>query len=188
MGLGASRPRRQCCQSPRLPTASRPGVSGPPLGWARSGGLARLLCVSLVLLRVRRPANTREVPLGAGDCCPDFSRCGGQGLLFAWCGGFSLWGLLLLQSAGSGHVGSGAVAPGLRNTDSVAVAHGLGSSGARGIFLYQGLNPRLLRWQADSLPLNRQGGPRCEILCKMLRRSSLILTSFCKARLLTRFS
>ena len=29
----------------------------------------------------------------------------------------------------------------------------------RGIFLMQGLNPRLLHWQADSLPLSHQGSP-----------------------------
>ena len=41
-------------------------------------------------------------------------------------------------------------------TGSVAVAHGLGCSSDP---LDQGLNPRLLHWQADSLPLSRQRGP-----------------------------
>ena len=30
----------------------------------------------------------------------------------------------------------------------------------QGIFLTQGLNPRLLHWQADSLPLSHQGSPK----------------------------
>ena len=34
----------------------------------------------------------------------------------------------------------------------------------RGIFLTQGLNPGLLHWQADSLPLNHLGSPWTEIL------------------------
>ena len=37
--------------------------------------------------------------------------------------------------------------------------HGLSCSGARGIFLDQGLNPCLLHWQMDSLLLNLQGKP-----------------------------
>ena len=36
--------------------------------------------------------------------------------------------------------------------ESGAVAHGLRSPTARGIFLDQGLNTRLLHWQADSSP------------------------------------
>ena len=35
---------------------------------------------------------------------------------------------------------------------------------ACGIFLYQGSNPCLLRWQADSLPLNHLGSPARQIL------------------------
>ena len=37
--------------------------------------------------------------------------------------------------------------------------HGLTCSEACGIFPHQGLNPRLLHWQADSLPLSHQGSP-----------------------------
>ena len=46
------------------------------------------------------------------------------------------------------------------------MAHSLSCSTAWGIFLDQGLNPCLLRWQADSLPLNHQGSP-CQgfLLC-----------------------
>ena len=44
---------------------------------------------------------------------------------------------------------------------SVFVAHGLSCSAARGIFPDQGLNPRLLHWQAGSLPLSHQGSPIC---------------------------
>ena len=39
-------------------------------------------------------------------------------------------------------------------------AQGLSCSPAYGIFPDQGLNPGLLRWQADSLPLSHQGSPR----------------------------
>ena len=42
---------------------------------------------------------------------------------------------------------------------SVAVAHRLSCSMSRGIFLDQGLNPCLLHWQIDSLPLSHQGSP-----------------------------
>ena len=52
--------------------------------------------------------------------------------------GFSLPWLLLLRSMDS------------RSTGSVAVAHGLSCSVARGIFLDQGSNPCPLHWQADS--------------------------------------
>ena len=52
-----------------------------------------------------------------------------------------------------------AVAPGLWNTGSVVVVHGLSSSEARGISLDQGLNSCLLHWQVDTLPLSYQGSP-----------------------------
>ena len=41
----------------------------------------------------------------------------------------------------------------------VLKVHGLSCSMACGIFLDQGQNPRLLHWQADSLPLSHQGSP-----------------------------
>ena len=40
---------------------------------------------------------------------------------------------------------------------SVVVAHGLSCSAAWGVFPDQGLNPRLLHWQADSFPVSHQG-------------------------------
>ena len=42
---------------------------------------------------------------------------------------------------------------------SAVSAQGLSCSAACGIFSEQGLNPCLLIWQADSLPLNHQGSP-----------------------------
>ena len=54
-------------------------------------------------------------------------------------------------------MGSVVGAPGLQSTGSVIVAHGLSCSEACGIFRDQGSNPCLLHWQADSLPLSRQG-------------------------------
>ena len=44
----------------------------------------------------------------------------------------------------------------LQGTGSIVVALGFSFSGACGIFLNQGWNPCLLRWQVDSLPLNHQ--------------------------------
>ena len=51
------------------------------------------------------------------------------------------------------------VAPGLESKGSRVGPHGLGCSGACGIFPSQGLNPCLLYWQEDSLPLGHQGSP-----------------------------
>ena len=56
-----------------------------------------------------------------------FSSCGTAG---------SLWWLLLLLS----YVGSAVAVPGLENTLSIVVVHGLSYSRACGIFLDQGLN------------------------------------------------
>ena len=42
----------------------------------------------------------------------------------------------------------------------MVVAHVLGCPVACGIFPDQGLNPCLLHWQADSLPLSHQGSPK----------------------------
>ena len=54
------------------------------------------------------------------------------------------------------HTGLVVVAPGLRRTGSVVVAHGLSCSMACGIFPDQRSNPWLLHWQADSLPLSHR--------------------------------
>ena len=59
-------------------------------------------------------------------------------------------------------------APGLRSIGLVVVAHGLSCSTACGIFPDQGLNPSLLRWQKDSLPLELPGKPKI-LLCKKLK-------------------
>ena len=47
---------------------------------------------------------------------------------------------------------------------SAVVGHGLSCSTARGIFLDQGLNLCLLRWQADSSPLSHQGNPVLKLI------------------------
>ena len=57
------------------------------------------------------------------------------------------------------------VAPGLWSTGSIVVAHRLRGSMACGIVPDQGLNPRLLHWQVDSLPLSHQGSPTQSLLC-----------------------
>ena len=60
----------------------------------------------------------------------------------------------------SGAQASGAAAPGLEGTGSVAGAHGLSCSAAGGILPDQGgSNPCLLHWQVASLPLSHQGVP-----------------------------
>ena len=74
-----------------------------------------------------------------------FSGCGEWRLLSrcnVWashCGGFSCCGTRDL-----GSLGSVAAVTGLESTGSVVVAHELSCSGACGIFLDQGSNPRLL--------------------------------------------
>ena len=63
---------------------------------------------------------------------------------------------------------SGVAAPGLPSTGSTGVAYRLSCSMACGIFPDPGLNPHLLHWQADSLPLSHQK-PQvriCQIPCK----------------------
>jgi len=47
----------------------------------------------------------------------------------------------------------------LRHVGSVVAARRLSCPAACGIFLDQELNPCLLSWQADSLPLDHQGSP-----------------------------
>ena len=47
----------------------------------------------------------------------------------------------------------------LQITGSIVVAHRLSSSMARGIIPDQGLNPCLLCWQEEFLPLSHQGNP-----------------------------
>ena len=52
------------------------------------------------------------------------------------------------------------VTAGLKSTGSIPVAHGLSCSLACGIFLDQGLNLCLLRWQGDPSPMNHLGHPK----------------------------
>ena len=49
----------------------------------------------------------------------------------------------------------------LQSTGSVDVARGHSCSMVCGVFLHQGLNPSLLHWQVDYLPLSHQGSPLC---------------------------
>ena len=87
-----------------------------------------------------------------------------------WCTDFSLWWLLLLQSAGSRArglqslrpTGSVVVAPGLQSIGSILVAHRRGCPMACEIFPDQGSNLCLMHWQADSLPPSQQETPRRE--------------------------
>ena len=70
-----------------------------------------------------------------------------------------------------GRAGSGSTALGLQSswlpapdTGSVAVAHRLGCPVVCGILPDQGSNLCLLHWQADALPLSRQGSPDFTLL------------------------
>ena len=76
------------------------------------------------------------------------------------CAGFSLVVVAaLVAEHGLQSVRASVIAaPGLQSTGSIIVVRGLSCSMAYGIFLDQGLNPCLLHWQADSLPLSHQGG------------------------------
>ena len=58
-----------------------------------------------------------------------------------------------------------AAAPGLQRTGSIFVAHRPSCSAACGIFPDQELNPCLLHWPADSLPLSKQGSPGFNFRC-----------------------
>ena len=82
-------------------------------------------------------------------CCTQaFSSCG------AWashCGGFSCGRAQVL-----GTRASVLAACGLQRAGSIVVAQGPNCSVAHGIFPDQGLNPSLLYWQVNSLPLSHQ--------------------------------
>ena len=82
-------------------------------------------------------------------CCSSFSLVAASGgdSLVAMCG-------LLIAAA------SLIAEPRLWSTwASLVEVHGLSCPAACGIFLDQGLNPGLLPWQADSLPLSHYGSP-----------------------------
>ena len=74
------------------------------------------------------------------------SRCGG----FSRCGARASLGV---EHGLCGTRASAAVVSGLQSPGSIAVVLGLSCLAGCGVFLDQGLNLRLLHWQADSLPL-----------------------------------
>ena len=76
--------------------------------------------------------------------CGLFSSCGKWGILSSAVGRLLIVEVLLVV----GH--------GFQSTGSVVSAHGLSYYEACGIFSDQGLNPCLLHWLADSLPLSHQ--------------------------------
>ena len=80
---------------------------------------------------------------------------GSAGCSSLWYTGFSLWWLLLLCSTWASVV----VPCGLMSCSSWALEHGLSCSEACRIFQDQESNPRLLHWQAKSLPLSQQESP-----------------------------
>ena len=82
-----------------------------------------------------------------------------------------------------------AAAPGIQSTGSVVVAHRLSYSKSCGIFWDQGLNPCLLHYQVDSLPLSYQRSPRAvsfKLFFNMygLKYSSMNVQEFNKCYLL----
>ena len=75
-------------------------------------------------------------------------------------------------------------APGLSSCGSQAPehslnkVHGLGCSAACRVFPDQGLNPCLLHWQADSLPLSHQGSPLPSLLKDILIKYRILFCLF----------
>ena len=65
-----------------------------------------------------------------------------------------------MASLAVGHALLSPWVPGLQSAGSVAVAHQLSCSKARGIFLGQESNLCVLNWQVDSLPLSHQENPK----------------------------
>ena len=93
--------------------------------------------------------------------------CAGSSLLLELVSSCEEWGLLSICGGFSccrawapGHVGSVVVASGLQSTGTVVEVHRFTCSVAYSFFPDQGLNPCLLHWQVDSLPLSCQGGPQ----------------------------
>ena len=64
---------------------------------------------------------------------------------------------------------------------SVAVAHRLSCSVARGIFPDQGLNLCLLHWQVDSLPVSHQGSPSLLTFMHILYLERISACAHCMA-------
>ena len=69
--------------------------------------------------------------------------------------------------------GSVVVASGPWSMGSIAVAPGPSGPAACGIFPDQGLNPCLLHWQVESLPLSHQGSPFISISKRQILREVL---------------
>ena len=109
--------------------------------------LLKLLFLNLFIYLFLAALGLRSVFVAA--CGLSLAAASG-GYSSLWCAGFSLQWLLLLQSTGSRHVGSVAVARGLYSAGSVAVVNGLSCSVACGTFPDQGSIPRPLHWQVDS--------------------------------------
>ena len=82
-----------------------------------------------------------------------FFGCTGSLLLLGLFSSCSEWGLLSTGGARASHFCR------FSCCGAQASEHGLSCSKACGIFLDQGLNPCLLHWQADSLPLSYHGSP-----------------------------
>ena len=129
-------------------------------------------------------------------CCVGFSLVAvSRGYSLLECVGFLLWCPFLLGSTGSRvhqlSNGSSSVvvahelsscstwAPRLQGTGSIVVVCGLSCSVACGIFPDQGLNPCLLHWQADSLPLSHQGSPALISLFMVFPEASIYCVIRC---------
>ena len=103
---------------------------------------------------------------GSSLLCGLFSS-GGERRLFSSCGSRASHcsGSSRCRAWALGCTASVAAAPGLQRTGSIFVAHRLSCSAACGIFPDQELNPCLLHWPADSLPLSKQGSPGFNFRC-----------------------
>ena len=74
---------------------------------------------------------------------------------------------LVAEPGLQGTQASGVWLPGSRSQPQELWFTGLSYSLACGILLDQGLNPSLMHWQADSLPLRYQGSPGCMYLFEL---------------------
>ena len=125
------------------------GVFSYSLAWLVSASLSLFFKIFIYLL----------LALLGLHCCAGSSLVQRAGAtLNLWCVSISLW-WFFFGTSGFRHMGFSVVAPGLKSTGSVVMENRLCCPLARGIFPDQGLNPCLLHWQADSLPLSHQGSP-----------------------------
>ena len=109
------------------------------------------------------------VALGLCCCAQAFTSCGEQGRLTSGAALPCVVAEHRLQAhrlQQLQHAGSVVAAPGLQSTGSIVVVHGLSCSATCGIFLYPRMNPRLLHWQANSLPLS-QVNEQLDLFLKM---------------------